>query len=118
MQVIDGKGLSVTKRGGDRPVTDGDTPTHAMRYIPARTHDGDIPARPGATPATAYDAALRRLFGAMRDRRQLERADVLALLYGQPDDLARDRAALALARADLLGVDCGLRELFAAGSTA
>jgi hypothetical protein len=71
-----------------------------------------------ARPARAYDAACRRAVGAMRDRRRLDRADVLALLDGQPDALARDRTALALARAGLLGVDTDLRELFAGGVAA
>jgi hypothetical protein len=71
-----------------------------------------------ARPGRAYDTACRRAIGALRDRRRLERADVLALLDGQPDARDRDRTALALARAGLLGVDCDLRELFAGGEAA
>lgn len=71
-----------------------------------------------ARPARAYDAACRRAIGALRDRRRLGRADVLALLDGQRDAQTRDRMALALARAGLLGVDCDLREMFAGGVAA
>lgn len=71
-----------------------------------------------ARPTPAYDAACRRAIGALRDRRRLDRADVLALLDGQRDALARDRAALALARAGLLGIDTDLRELFAGEAAA
>jgi hypothetical protein len=69
-------------------------------------------------PDRAYDAACRRAIGALRDRRCLERVDVLALLDGQRDAQARDRTALALARAGLLGIDTDLRELFAEGEAA
>jgi hypothetical protein len=71
-----------------------------------------------ARPGRAYDAACRRAVGALRDRRRLDRADVLALLDGQRDARERDRAALALARAGLLGRRHDLRELFAGGAAA
>jgi hypothetical protein len=89
-----------------------------------RTRQRDAGRAPEEGPVTdrapdpVYDAACRRAISAQRDRRHLERADVLTLLDGQPDAVDRDRTALALARAGLLGIDCDLRELFAEGAPA
>jgi hypothetical protein len=71
-----------------------------------------------ARPGRAYDAACRRAIDALRDRRRLDRADVMALLDGQRVPLERDRMVMGLARAGLLRTCTDLRELFAEGAAA